>query len=130
MPVDVPVCLLATKAEHIQPLRREDPGKRTSNTPDRSLKGKVFVLGEIARHVLAMGPGGNERIAVKSRVLAQERNRELIFVKHVMGKLGVPLDDLANETSSLRTAPDVFVVERQSSRHSFRSGPGHPVFKS
>jgi phosphatidylserine/phosphatidylglycerophosphate/cardiolipin synthase-like enzyme len=122
MPVDMPVCLLAPKTENVQPFRRHNLGESPSNTPDDLLKRKVLDFGEIGRHLLPMFPRGNERIAIQSRVLAQKCNRELILVKHVMGKLGVPLDDFANEATSRRTAPNFFVVKRQSSRHSLRSG--------
>jgi hypothetical protein len=85
VPVHVPVCLLAPKTEDVHTLRRDSLGERLSNTPDNPLKRKVLVFREIGGYLLPMFARSNERIAVESRLLAQKRNRELVFEKHVMG---------------------------------------------
>ena len=129
VPVDVPVCLLASKAEDVQTLRGDNPCEGSSNPPDYPLKREVFVFCKIGGHVLPVFPRGNEGVAVKSRVLAQKGYRKLVLVKDVMGKLGIAADDFTNEATSGYPAPNFFVVKRNPPGHFFGWLP-RPPFRS
>ena len=100
MPVHMPVCLLTPQAEDVQALCRNNPGESAANTPHYTLKGYVLVFREIGSDLLQMFARSNETIAVKSRILTQKRNRELVLEEDVMRIVGVALHGFADETPS------------------------------
>ena len=95
--MDVPVCLLATEAEDVEPFGWHDATDRFAYAVNNPLKLDVLAEVEVARNVLAVLLWGHEDVPVQRWVAVQEGDGLAVFVDDVVLIVGVAREHLANE---------------------------------
>jgi hypothetical protein len=110
--VDVAVSFLAAEAEDVKPFCRHRPTNCLANAVHDLLQSEVFIGVEVRSHSLSMLLRGDERVAVQTGVLVQERDGDVVFVEHVMAKLRIACEQLADEAAPAEALSESFEIER------------------
>ncbi len=84
MPVDVRDAFVAAEREDVHPLRAHFLSHRFGNLVDEPLQVQIIVNGEIARYLLPVLFGSNQRVAVLPRISVEEGDGLIVLVDDVL----------------------------------------------
>jgi hypothetical protein len=79
------------------------------------LQREVLIAGEVAGDLLAMGPRCDERVPVERGVAVQERDGKVVLVEDMVGEVGVPRQQLADEAAVAEARAQRLEVDTASS---------------
>ena len=108
VPMHMTVALLAAQGQDIHPFRLDCFAHGLRRSIDDTLKGKIFLEGKVARHLLFMRNRRDQRIPVKHRIFI-EKNDEVIGLADDVVAVQTTGNHFADETRILLNPLDICI---------------------